>query len=71
MISKQEGRDGARLAPGGTGGLGSEEISSPSPPSPALYGCSVPAERRFSRGPQLRSSRGTGVEPGGGVASAI
>ncbi|KAK2904571.1 hypothetical protein Q8A73_011228 [Channa argus] len=47
----------------GKRGIGQREISSP--PSPALYGSSVPAESSFSRGPGLGSSRGTGVEQKG------
>lgn len=61
MISKQEGGpDRAGCSSRGKRGIGQREISSP--PSPALYGSSVPAESSFSRGPGLRCSPGTGVD---------
>lgn len=63
LANKREGRAEEGCCSRGSRGIGQRGISSP--PSPALYGSSVPAESSFSRGPGLRSSRGTDAKLGG------
>lgn len=61
MIREQEGGGPGRGGGCSRGdrGIGRRTLS---PPSPALYGSSVPEESSFSPGPRLTSSRGTGVD---------